>query len=262
MTTGDPASVTGSERPRPVTAVVLDTDGVLLDSARLHARAWKRAFDGCLPSWSTARRPQPPFDAEREYRALVDGRPRYDGARAFLAARGLDLPPGSPDDPPGCGGVWAVAARKERAFTELVRDAGVPAYPEVAAVLAELRARGVRRAAVSASRHARDLLTAAGLHTLLDRIVDGADAARLGLPGKPDPALFLLAADRLGAAPGAAAVVEDALAGVEAGTRGGFALVVGVDRAGTATAALHERGADLVVPDLAGLPAALLGGTG
>ncbi|MGW5425239.1 hypothetical protein ACWEV0_34115, partial [Streptomyces sp. NPDC003943] len=100
MATGDPTSVTGSERPRPVTAVVLDTDGVLLDSARLHALAWKRAFDGCLPSWSTARRPQPPFDAEREYRALVDGRPRYDGARAFLAARGLDLPPGSPDDPP------------------------------------------------------------------------------------------------------------------------------------------------------------------
>ncbi|MEJ8641033.1 HAD-IA family hydrolase [Streptomyces sp. MS1.HAVA.3] len=235
-------------------AVVFDTDGVLLDSAPLHAAAWKTAFDGCLDSWaqtgSGSRRP--PFDADGEYRELLDGKPRYDGALAWLSVRAVDLPPGAPGDPPGCGTVWAVAARKEQAFNRMLDTGAVQAFADVAPALRVLRTQGVRCAAASASRHARPLLEAAGLLNLFDTVVDGTDAARLGLAGKPDPALFLEASARLGVEPQDAAVVEDALAGVDAGRRGGFRLVVGIDRAGNPDAAnaLVERGADVVAADL------------
>ncbi|MFE7580225.1 HAD family hydrolase [Streptomyces gardneri] len=235
---------------RPLLALVLDTDGVLLDSARLHAAAWKAALDACLVS--TAGEEQPPFDAEAEYRRFVDGRPRYDGAAAFLAARGLGLPPGTPRDPPGHTTIWAVAALKEQVFLDLLRAEGVAAFGDAAPALVAVGAAGVPCAAVSASRHARALLRAAGLAGLLAVIVDGEDAARLGLAGKPDPALFLRVAGLLGSRPQETVLAEDALAGVEAARRGGFGLVVGVDRTplGRAAAALRGRGADLVVPDL------------
>ncbi|MFD8208868.1 HAD family hydrolase [Streptomyces sp. NPDC059695] len=238
---------------RSLRALVLDTDGVLLDSAGLHAAAWKKALDACLDA--VAGEEQPPFDADTEYRRFVDGRPRYDGAAAFLTARGLRLPTGTPRDAPGCATVWAVAARKEQVFAALLATAGVPAFGDSRPALTALRAAGVRCAAVSASRHARALIRAAGLADLLAVIVDGEDAARLGLAGKPDPALFLRAAALLGSRPYETAVAEDALAGVEAGRRGGFGLVVGVDRTGlrSNTAPLRERGADLVVPDLTAL---------
>ncbi|MFG2985953.1 HAD family hydrolase [Streptomyces sp. NPDC048258] len=235
-------------------AVVFDTDGVLLDSAPLHAAAWKTAFDGCLAFWAEAgsgsrRRP---FDVEGEYRELVDGKPRYDGALAWLSARAMDLPPGAPGDPPGCGTVWAVAARKEQAFSRILDAGAVKAFEDAAPALRALRTERVRCAAASSSRHARALLEAAGLVNLFDAVVDGTDAARLGLAGKPDPALFLEASARLGVAPRDAAVVEDALAGVDAGRRGGFRLVVGIERAGNpdAAKALVARGADMVVADL------------
>ncbi|NWF28756.1 HAD-IA family hydrolase [Streptomyces sp. PKU-EA00015] len=240
---------------RGVAAVVLDTDGVVTDSARLHAAAWKTAFDACLeehpPDDPQDRRP---FDVRDDYLRHVDGRSRLDGAAAFLGSRGMRLPPGSPDDPPGTGTVAAVAAYKERLFTERLRQ-GVDAFPGTVRLLTELRSRAVPLAVVSASRHARELLTQAGVLPYFDVLVDGQEAARLRLPGKPDPALFLEAARRLGVPPGRCAVVEDALAGVQAGRRGGFALVVGVDRtAGPGTgAALLEHGADLVVRDLADL---------
>ncbi|MET9886676.1 HAD-IA family hydrolase [Streptomyces sp. NPDC006430] len=237
-------------------AVVLDTDGVLLDSAVFHATAWKTAFDGCLDAWAVGTGRQQPFDADREYREIVDGKPRYDGASALLTARGLDLPPGSPHDPPGCATVWSVAARKEQEFARTLRTRAVDPFGDVAPALAALRDLDVRCAAVSASRHARPLLEAAGLLELFDLVVDGTDAARLALPGKPDPALFLEAARRLGAAPGRTAVVEDALAGVEAGRRGHFGLVVGIDRTGDPDKgpALRAHGADVVAADLSALP--------
>ncbi|KIF01125.1 hydrolase [Streptomyces sp. RSD-27] len=241
--------------------VVFDTDGVLLATANRHAAAWKEAFDGCLARWEP-RRPGEgvhPFDAAREYRELVDGRSRLDGVRAFLTARGIDLPSGTPQDPPGCSTVRAVAARKEQIFAAMVRAEGVDAYDDVRPALRRMGEMDLGCAAVSASRHARALLASAGLIGLFDALVDGQDGAALALPGKPAPDLFLEAAHRLGVEPGRAAVVEDALVGVEAGRRGGFRLVVGLDRDRDPGRehALRAHGADLVLPDLGRLPAVL-----
>ncbi|MGW8993816.1 HAD family hydrolase [Streptomyces zhihengii] len=241
---------------RSFEAVVLDTDGVITDSARVHAAAWKAAFDAALrdlpPDGPGDRRP---FDVTADYLRHVDGRSRQDGAAAFLAARGVPLPAGGPDDPPGTGTVGAVAAYKEQLFTRRLAEDGIDAYPGTLRLLRRLRAGPVPTAAVSASRHARELLTASGVLPYLDALVDGGEAARMGLPGKPDPALFLEAAARLAVPPEDCVVVEDALAGVEAGRRGGFGLVVGVDRTGGpgTAAALRDHGADLVVRDLAEL---------
>ncbi|MEU9985124.1 HAD-IA family hydrolase [Streptomyces sp. NPDC050856] len=232
---------------RAVRAVVLDTDGVITDSARLHAAAWQGAFDGFLrehpPADPAKRRP---FDPVGDYLRYVDGRSRADGAVAFLASRGPR---------PSDRAVAAVAADKERRFTALLRERGAPAYPGTVRLLEALRGTGTPLAAASSSRHARDLLAGAGVLELFDAVVDGAEADRLGLPGKPDPALFEEAARRLGVPAGRCAVVEDALAGVEAARRGGFGLVVGVDRAAGPGSgdALRRRGADIVVRDLAEL---------
>ncbi|NBM19623.1 HAD family phosphatase, partial [Streptomyces sp. GC420] len=186
-----------------------------------------------------------PFDIREDYLRYVDGKSRLDGAASFLASRGV-----RPDDPR----VAAVAARKESLFTERLAH-GIDPYPGTVRLLHVLRDAGVPLAAASASRHARELLEHARVLDLFDTLVDGGEAARLRLPGKPDPALFVEAARRLGTPVSRTAVVEDALAGVEAGRRGGFGLVVGVDRAGTdaTRAALLEHGADLVVRDLAEL---------
>ncbi|GHJ96889.1 hydrolase [Streptomyces sp. NE5-10] len=239
-------------RPAPPRAVVLDTDGVLIDSAAVHAAAWKTAFDGCLPEWADGAGNGEPFDADADYRRYVDGRSRYEGAASFLAARGIRLPAGAPDDLPGCDTVRAVAARKEQAFRDALRARPVTAFQDASRALAALRSLSVPTAAVSASRHARALLASAGTDRLLTTVVDGEDAAGLGLAGKPDPALFLHAAHVLGVRPQDCAVVEDALAGVLAGRRGRFGLVVGVDRTPDrhTTDALREHGAHLVVTDL------------
>ncbi|MEE1754621.1 HAD family hydrolase [Streptomyces sp. SP18CS02] len=247
-----------------VAAVVFDTDGVIVDSAREHAAAWRTAFDACLrahpPAAPGARRP---FDIGDDYLRHVDGRRRLDGAASFLASRGVDLPAGSPEDPPGTDTVAAVAAYKDRLYTEWLAAHGVEAFPGTMRLLRLLCDQGVPLAAVSASRHARELLTRCGALPCFEAVVDGVEASRLGLPGKPDPALFLEAARRLGRPPGGAAVVEDSLAGVEAGRRGGFRTVVGVDRAATPAtrAELLGRGADVVVDDLAELVTGPLGGS-
>ncbi|MGW5640003.1 HAD family hydrolase [Streptomyces sp. NPDC003832] len=232
---------------RAVSAVVLDTDGVITDSARVHAAAWKEAFDAFLhdrpPRDPEQRRP---FDARDDYLRYVDGKSRLDGAAAFLASRGVD---------PGDAVVGEVAAAKEELFTRRLEERGVDAYPGTVRLVRALRDAHLPVAAASASRHAGELLTRAGVRDLFDVLVDGGEAARLGLPGKPAPDLFLTAAGRLGVPAGNAAVVEDALAGVEAGRAGGFALVVGVDRAAAEDFAqrLYRHGADLVVRDLAEL---------
>ncbi|AZS84081.1 beta-phosphoglucomutase family hydrolase [Streptomyces griseoviridis] len=227
---------------RAARAVVFDTDGVITDSARVHAAAWKQVFDAYLRSVGQNEM----FDPVEDYRRHVDGRSRLDGAAGFLAARGLDTSDAT---------VRAVAEAKERLFAQALREHGVVAYPGTVRLLRALRAERVPCAAVSASRHAPQLLERARVRDLFATVVDGTEAARLALPGKPDPALFLEAARRLGVAADRSAVIEDALAGVEAGRRGGFALVVGVDRTAgpTSAADLRARGADLVVGDLAEL---------
>ncbi|WP_338900100.1 HAD-IA family hydrolase [Streptomyces sp. TG1A-60] len=229
---------------RDVRAVVFDTDGVITDSARVHAAAWKTAFDAFLrehPPADPGRRR--PFDTRDDYLRYVDGRSRPDGAAAFLSSRGFD---------PSAETVRAVAADKERLFTERLRQHGVDAYPGTVRLVHVLRRAGVPLAAASASRHAGELLTRAGVRVLFQVLVDGGEAARLALPGKPRPDLFLEAVRRLGVRAEGAAVVEDALAGVEAGRSGGFALVVGVDRTGGPDTgdALRRHGADIVVRDL------------
>jgi alpha,alpha-trehalase len=230
-------------------AVVFDTDGVLTDTARVHAAAWAGLFDDYLER-RAARLGEPfrPF-TEADYLRHVDGRPRYDGVGAFLDSRGIALPWGDPTDPPDRETVCGLGNAKDRQFEAHLRRHGAKPFPASADLVVRLRTAGLRTAAVSASRNMRAVLDSAGLRGLFDAEVDGIESARLGLAGKPDPALFLEAARRLRVAPARAAVVEDALAGVEAGRRGGFGLVIGVDRAGQA-AALAEHGASLVVADL------------
>jgi beta-phosphoglucomutase family hydrolase len=231
-------------------AVIFDMDGVVTDTAAVHARAWKQLFDEVLPALaSTDAKTVAAFDANLDYRRYVDGRSREDGVISFLAARGIELPLGEPDDPPERQTIRGLAARKNRFFDAAIARDGVRAFPSTIALIRRLRAGGVRTALVTASRNASGVLTAAGVHDLFDARVDGEDAATLGLRGKPDPALFLEAARRLAVAPDRAVVVEDAAAGVEAGRRGRFALVVGVDREDH-RADLLAAGADVVVHDL------------
>ncbi|MEU8246644.1 HAD-IA family hydrolase [Nonomuraea sp. NPDC048916] len=230
-----------------VRAVIFDTDGVVTDTARVHAAAWKHVFDVFLRCRSA------PFDIRDDYLAYVDGRPRLDGVRTFLASRGISLPEGGPDDRPGEPTVHGLGLAKDALFVEQIERHGVAAFPSTVVLLHELRRRGCRTAVVSASRHCRAIVSSAGVLWLFDELVDGDDSARLGLPGKPDPALFLEAARRLGLPAGEMAVVEDALPGIEAGQRGGFGLVVAVDRSGTQAAAMLRAGARFVVTDLAEL---------
>jgi HAD superfamily hydrolase (TIGR01509 family) len=232
---------------RTVQAVVFDTDGVIIDSTALHAGAWKEAFDPCL-----AEAGLPPFDATAEYLRWVDGKPRIDGAVDFLASRALRLPLGDSSDVPGTGTVHAVAARKERAFLRALDTQPAPVWPGFPPLAHVLMARGTAMAAVSSSRHAPKLLERAGVSHLFPTVVAGEDAARMHLRGKPSPAIFLEACHRLGIAPVRSAVIEDALAGVEAGRAGGFRLVIGVDHGKQAghDADLRTHGADVVIGDL------------
>ncbi len=244
-----------------IDAVVLDTDGVITDTARTHAAAWKRAFDELLRdrgTWTGTR--LRPFDVETDYLRLVDGRSRADGARAFLGSRGIELPERSRDgmdpdgaDPDGADTLEHLLDRKTRYFLDEVRAHGVRAFPSTVAFLHELRQRGAGVAAVSASRNCGPVLRAARVNGLVDVRVDGLDADRLGLAGKPDPALFLEAARRLAVPPGRCALIEDALVGIEAGYRGGFGSVIGVDRKGQLGEEMAGRGAHAVVGDLADL---------
>jgi trehalose-phosphatase len=239
--------------PEEIHAVIFDMDGVITDTASVHADAWKRLFDGYLRE-RTARTGEPfvPFDADVDYRRYIDGKPRFDGVRSFLASRAIELPEGDPSDPPDRETICALGNRKNEMFLEHLREHGVEPYPSTVALVRELQARGTGTAAISASRNMSEVLDAAGLGDLFAVRVDGIVLEDLGLPGKPEPAVFVEAARRLGVDPASAAVVEDALAGVEAGARGGFGFVVGVDRTGHADA-LRAAGADVLVSDLAEL---------
>ncbi len=233
-----------------IDAVIFDMDGVITDTASVHSAAWKRLFDTYLRERADRTgEPFVPFDVDEEYRRYVDGKPRYDGVRSFLASRGIELPEGDPADPPDRETVCGLGNRKNEMFLKHLREHGAEPYGSTVELVRELARRDVPTAAISASRNMSEVLEAAGIGDLFHVRVDGVLADELGLPGKPDPAVFLEAARRLDVGPARAAVVEDALSGVEAGRRGGFALVIGVDRTGDADA-LRDAGADLVVTDL------------
>ncbi|OSC32071.1 family 65 glycosyl hydrolase [Mycobacterium vulneris] len=235
-------------------AFVFDMDGVVTDTVKVHAAAWKALFDEVLARIGTP--DQPPFDPVCDYLVYIDGRTREDGIRALLAARGITLPEGSPDDGPERMTVHGLAERKQRLFADAIARAGVAVFPDAADLLAKLLDRGIPAALVTASRNSQAVLDGIGLSGMFTTIVDGSDAARLGLHGKPDPAMFLEAVDRLGVEPADAVVLDDAVAGVSAGVAGGFGLVVGVDRTGHGVQ-LADAGAHLVLTSLAQLDAVL-----
>ncbi|MFP3914714.1 MAG: HAD family hydrolase [Actinomycetota bacterium] len=228
-------------------AVLFDLDGVLTSTAAIHAAAWKETFDEALAHLAGDQ--QPPFDRDRDYREYVDGRPRYEGVATFLSSRNIDLPYGDPTDPPGFGTICAVGNLKNQRLQDVLEREGVEAFPGSLALLDHLRALGLQQAVVSASANAEAVLRSAGLLERFPVRVDGVVAKEAGLAGKPRPDTFLEAARRVGSTPTAAVVVEDAVAGVEAGVAGGFGAVIGVDRHGDPSA-LRRAGADVVVSDL------------
>ncbi|HEY5835328.1 HAD family hydrolase [Streptomyces sp.] len=236
--------------PSGVRACLFDLDGVLTPTARVHAAAWKEVFDEFL-----RRREGPdcrPFDPVTDYDAHVDGRPRAEGVRAFLASRDIELPEGEEDDPPDAETVHGLGNRKNLLVVEKIRTQGVRPYPGSVRYLEAVRDAGLRTACVSSSANARAVLVSAGIEPLVDVRIDGLVGRERGLRGKPQPDTFLAAAHDLGVAPEQAAVFEDALVGVDAGRAGRFGYVVGVDRVGQAEE-LRRHGADTVVTDLSEL---------
>ena len=234
---------------RDFDAAIFDLDGVLTDTAGIHAAAWKAVFDAFLRKRAEHDGGSfRPFDVAADYLAYVDGRPRYDGVRNFLAARNIVVPEGSEHDPEDAETVRAIGERKTRLFRQALQQ-GIEPASGAEALLKELRRVGIGIAVGSSSENCAAILRAARLDRLIDVRVDGIDAEKLGLPGKPDPALFLEAARRLRVEPSRAVLFEDALAGVEAGRRGDFGCVIGIDR-GRQPDALRRHGADVVVESL------------
>jgi beta-phosphoglucomutase family hydrolase len=239
--------------PAQVRACLFDMDGVLTQTASVHAAAWKQMFDEFLARWSRQTGTTVlPFDPVSDYDRYVDGRVREDGTRAFLESRGITLPEGEPTDPPDRLTVYGLGQRKNDIFLELIGRDGVQVFDGSVRYVRAARDQGLHRAVVSASANAAQVLEAAGIADLFEVRIDGVVAHENHLRGKPEPDLYLAAAAALGVGPQESAIFEDALAGVEAGRAGHFALVVGVDRVGQAEE-LRADGADVVVTDLAEL---------
>jgi beta-phosphoglucomutase family hydrolase len=231
-------------------AFLFDLDGVVTKTAKVHAAAWKRLFDDYLAKRAKATGQSfKPFDAIGEYQRYVDGKPRAEGAQSFLRARGIDLPIGTPDDGPDDETVNGLANRKDRYFNEALAQHGVDAIDGTVKFIRDARSRGLRTAIVSSSRNCKAVVAKAGLTELFDARVDGIDALKMPLEGKPAPDTYLEAAKRLHTPAELAAIFEDAVAGVEAGHAGHFRLVVGIGD-GDHAADLRSHGADLVVADL------------
>jgi len=236
-----------------VRACLFDLDGVLTETAKVHAAAWKEMFDGFLRERSAnGGDPFLPFDPVADYDEYVDGKPRPDGVRSFLAARSIELPEGNENDPSDAETVAGLGNHKNEIVLRMIRADGVEAYEGSVRYVRAARGIGLRLAVVSSSSNCREILAAAGIEDLFEQRIDGVVAKRDHLKGKPAPDTFLAGARALGVEPGEAAVFEDALVGVAAGRAGDFSCVVGIDRVGQANA-LREHGADVVVSDLAEL---------
>lgn len=230
-------------------AVLFDLDGVVTPTAEVHMHAWAAMFTAFLAERSAADGVAYAPYTEQDYFDHVDGKPRYDGVRSFLTARGITLPEGTPDDPPTAQTVCGLGNSKNDAFAKILAEEGVVPYPGSVALIEELRGRGKPMAVVSSSRNAPAVLAAAGLTDHFGLVMHGGLAEELGLPGKPAPDTFTRAAEELGATNARSVVLEDAINGVAAGHAGAFGLVIGVDR-GAGAEALTAAGADLVVQDL------------
>ena len=251
MIDGGEAAVLGL--PDRVTTCLFDLDGVLTDTASVHDAAWKEMFDAFLQARAAAEgRPFVPFDSQRDYERYVDGKPRTDGVRDFLASRSITLPEGTAQDPPTAQTVNGLGNRKNEVVQHRIRTQGVTVYEGSRRYLQAALAAGLRRAVVSSSANTAEVLEVTGLAPLIELRVDGVTIRTEHLKGKPAPDTFLEAASRLGSDPASCAVFEDALAGVAAGRAGAFGCVVGVDRVGQADE-LRAHGADVVVQDLAEL---------
>lgn len=234
-------------------AVLLDLDGVITDTARVHAACWKQMFDEYLQNRAAKRNEAfEPFDLAGDYRLYVDGKPRFDGVRDFLASRGIRLPEGGHDDPSEAETVGGLGNRKDDLVNKIIEEVGVKPYEGSVRLIRQLRQEGFKIAVVTSSQNCVAVLKAAGLDALFDTRVDGNTIHAQKLAGKPAPDTFLMAAKLLGVEPSRAVVVEDALSGVEAGFNGRFGLVIGVARKGNAEE-LRRHGAHLVVNDLAEL---------
>jgi beta-phosphoglucomutase family hydrolase len=239
--------------PNAIRACLFDLDGVLTQTAKVHAAAWKEMFDAFLRTRAAQTGENfEPFDPVADYDEYVDGKPRYDGVRSFLTARGIALPEGTPDDPPDAVTVHGLGNRKNELVLAMIKRQGVEVYEGSVRYVRAVRNAGLGRAVVTSSANADEVLAAAGIDDLFEVRIDGVVAAREHLEGKPAPDTFLAAARALEVARDRAAVFEDALAGVAAGRAGRFGLVVGVDRVGQADELL-EHGADVVVSDLSEL---------
>jgi alpha,alpha-trehalase len=234
-------------------AGIFDLDGVVTRTAAVHAAAWKKLFDDYLAQRASASGSRHnPFDIETDYRQYVDGKPRYAGVQSFLESRGIQLPYGAPDHAPGRETICGLGNRKNELFRKLLAQSGVEVFQSAVSFIERLRQQGLKTAVVSSSKNAKDVLAIARVVDLFDVCIDGVEAARRKLAGKPQPDIFLEAVRALGVTPARAFAVEDALAGVEAARAAGVGLVIGIDRRGEG-AALKARGADVVIGDLAEL---------
>jgi beta-phosphoglucomutase family hydrolase len=239
--------------PAAVTVCLFDLDGVLTQTAKVHAAAWEEMFDEYLQGRAAATGERfVPVDAVRDYDEYVDGKPRSDGVRSFLASRSIELPEGSADDGPDAQTIRGLGSRKNAIVLKMIHEHGVQPYEGSVRYVRAARDAGLRRVVVSSSTNTRDVLAAADIADLFEDVIDGHVAEREHLAGKPAPDTYLAGARAVGVQPAQAAVFEDALAGVKAGRAGAFAIVVGVDRVGQADA-LRAHGADVVVRDLAEL---------
>jgi beta-phosphoglucomutase family hydrolase len=231
---------------------LFDLDGVLTETAKLHAKAWGEMFNDFLAARARSTgHAVPPFDV-KDYYLYVDGKPRDDGTRSFLASRGIQIPEGTGDDPATADTIRGLGKRKNEMVLALMRAQGVEAYPGSVRYVHAVKNSGLRTAVVSSSKNCKEVLDAAGIADLFEVRIDGVIAVEQHLEGKPAPDTYLAAARVLAANPNEAAVFEDALAGVTAAHAGHFGYVVGVDRVGQADA-LRQCGADVVVTDLAAL---------
>ena len=231
-------------------AFIFDLDGVVTDTAKIHAAAWKKTFDGFLKKQAADGTVFAPFDLSLDYTQYVDGMPRYDGVRNFLESRGIRIPYGTPADSPDQDTIYGIGNRKNAEFQRFIENGNILVYGTTLELIRTLRSRNIKTAVVSSSKNCLKILEAVHIVDLFDTRIDGIDSQKLNLKGKPDPDIFLTAARKLNVSPDRAVVVEDAISGVIAGKKGGFGLVIGIDRA-SQSEKLKEHGADVVVRDLA-----------